>query len=89
MHISWIAPINTESPKISRYEVIAHRANNNNAMPVNISTADNTTFVNVTGLLPGTTYILTIVAVVERGGVIARSEESDPLVNIMTITSGI
>ena len=74
---------------ISRYEVIARQIDNDSAMPVNISTADNNTFINVTGLLPGTAYNLTVVAVVEGGGVIARSEESDPLGNITTTTTGV
>ena len=81
LNIIWTAPINIMS-LISHYEVIARQIDNINTMlvnTVNISTADNTTFVNVTGLLPGTAYNLTVAAVAEGGGVIARSEESDPL----------
>ena len=83
----WDAPFEVESP-ISYYEVIARATDNNNAGLVNVSTTDNSTFFNVTGLLPGTTYNLTVVAVSQGGGVIARGPESTPLGNIMTDVTG-
>ena len=86
LRVCWTAPLEIMNP-ISRYEVIA-RPIDVNARPVTVSTADNSTFVNVTGLLPGTTYNLTVVAIVEGGGVVARSQESEPLGNIMTATTG-
>ena len=39
--------------------------------------ATNVTFYNVTGLLLGTTYELTVVAISEGGNITARSPESD------------
>ena len=55
---------------------------------MNMSTPDNNTFVNVTNLLPGTTYNFTVVAVIEAGDVIARSVESVPFDDITTATTG-
>ena len=40
-------------------------------------TNTNVTSFNITGLLPGTVYELTVVAVSEGGNVTARSPESD------------
>ena len=42
------------------------------------NTSTNATFYNVTGLLPGTTYVLTVVAVSQGGDIFAVSELSDP-----------
>ena len=39
-----------------------------------VTTSTNATFFNVTGLLPGTTYELTVVAVSQGGDVVATSE---------------
>ena len=50
------------------------------------NTTTNTSFVNVTGLLPGTTYELTVVAVSQGGDVIALSQPSDPVVDATEVT---
>lgn len=62
-----------ESP-ISHYEIIAREVDGQGALTVSTSTS--TTLSNVTGLLPGTAYKLTVVAVSEGGNVLARSPES-------------
>ena len=48
------------------------------------STLDNSTFINVTGLNSSTTYNFSVVAVIEAGEVVARSEESEHLKDIRT-----
>lgn len=50
----------------------------------NRSTLDNSTFINVTGLIHSTTYNFSVVAVIEAGEVVARSEESAVLEDIGT-----
>ena len=85
--ICWDAPFEIESP-ISNYEIIARATDDDNTGLVNVSTTDNSTFFNVTGLLPGTTYNLTVVAVSQGGSVIARGPESAPLEDVMTEVTG-
>ena len=65
-----------DSP-ISYYEIRARAVNGGDS---EILTTDTTRNVNVTGLLPGTAYELTVVAVSEGGNVTARSPESDSVV---------
>ena len=50
------------------------------------NTISNETFYSVTGLLPGTTYELTVVAVSQGGDVIAESQASIPIVNTTGVT---
>ena len=50
------------------------------------STLCGLTFFNVTGLLPGTTYELTVVAVSQGGDIVARSQPGDPIVDITGVT---
>ena len=50
----------------------------------NRSTLDNSTFINVTGLNPSTTYNFSVVAVIKAGEVVTRSKESAVLNNIGT-----
>ena len=50
------------------------------------NTTMDTSFVNVTGLLPGTTYELTVVAVSQGGNVVASSQPSDPVINTTEVT---
>ena len=50
------------------------------------NTISNKTFYSVTGLLPGTTYELTVVAVSQGGNVIAESQPSRPIVNTTGVT---
>ena len=73
--MSWTAPLIADSP-ISRYEITA-RSFENSAGVVMASTMSSVTFLNVTGLLPGTTYELTVVAVSEGGDVITKGPESE------------
>ena len=51
-----------------------------------INTITNETFSDVTGLLPGTTYELTVVAVSQGGSVIAESQASSPILNTTGVT---
>ena len=87
IHVCWGRPFNAES-LISRYEITARPANVDIAM-VTVTTTNNSTFFNVTGLLPGTTYDLTVVAVSQGGDVIARSQESEPVRGIITGVTGV
>ena len=50
------------------------------------NTITNETFYSVTGLLPGTTYELTVVAVSRGGNVVARSQPSDSIVDTTGVT---
>ena len=50
------------------------------------NTTTNATYFNVTDLLPGTTYELTVVAVSQGGDIVARSEASDPVVDSTGVT---
>ena len=63
---------------ISYYEILA-RAVDRGEM-VTMETDTNTTSFNVTGLLPGQVYELTVVAVSLKGVINARSVESDSVV---------
>ena len=63
-----------DSP-ISRYEIIAREVDGSGV--VTGTTTTTATFFNVTGLLPATTYMLTVVAISEGGDVIAKSPESE------------
>ena len=64
--IHWEAPFVAKSP-ISCYAINTHNLNRTAAGRKNdvvvVNTITNVTFFNVTGLLPGTTYELTVVAV--------------------------
>ena len=83
IQISWQPPLTIDFP-ISRYEVIAQATDNPDVIIRNMSTLNNNTLVNVTDLLPGTMYNLTVVAVIEAGEVVTRGVESVPLGDIMT-----
>ena len=85
--ICWNSPFVAESP-ISHYEIIA-RASNADVAMVTVTTANSSTYFNVTGLLPGTSYELTVVAVSQGGDVIARSQESDPVQGVITGVTGV
>ena len=63
---------------ISHYEIIARTVDHGEI--VTIKTDTNVTSFNVTGLLPGTIYELTVVAVTLEGGINTKSIESDSIV---------
>ena len=71
-----------DSP-ISCYEIIAREVDGSGV--VTVTTTTNITFFNVTGLLPGTIYELTVVAIYEDGNITTKSPESDSVV--MGVTS--
>ena len=88
--ICWEAPLEFSSP-ISFYTVSARNLNDTggddtSAHVVTRNTTNNSTFFNVTGLLPGTTYELTVVAVSQGGDVIAKSQPSEPVVSTTGLT---
>ena len=71
--ITWEAPDKIEYPgATTSYEI---RINNSHtdAGPLLLTTGNNETFFNVTGLLPGTAYELTVVAVSQVGDMVAKS----------------
>ena len=87
VQISWDSPLVVEFP-ISYYEILARAGDSVGEIIRNISTPDNRTFVNVTALLPGTTYNFTVAAVIRGGNVISRGPESLPLQDVSTEFSG-
>ena len=82
IRICWIAPVDSFSP-ITFYSISIWNLSSTDAMAsvVVVNTATNDTFLNVTGLLPGTTYELTVVAVSQVGDIVARSKASDPIIH--------
>ena len=80
--ICWTAP--SGDSMISRYEILAREVNGSGL--VNVTTGNNSTFFNVTGLLPATTYSLSVVAVAEGGVIVARGSESEPEVDMTGVT---
>ena len=83
----WDAPFNFDSP-ISFYTINARNLNSSEGMDALVvtNTSTNATFFNVTGLLPGTTYELTVVAVSQGGDVVATSEPSASIVETTELT---
>ena len=68
------------SAMISFYEIVAQAVNSDAAATMNISTSDDRTHFNVTGLIPGATYKISVVAVSEHGaGMTLRSLPSVPI----------
>ena len=80
--ICWTAP--SGDSMISRYEILAREVDGSGL--VNMTTGNNSTFFNVTGLLPATTYSLSVVTVAEGGAVVARGSESEPEVDMTGVT---
>ena len=80
--ICWTAP--SGDSMISRYEILAREVNS--SALVTVITCNNSTFFNVTGLLPATTYSLSVVALSEGGVVVARGNESEPEVDMTGVT---
>ena len=84
--LCWKASVQSDSP-ISYYFIRACSVNSSAEIDkVTANTMSNETFFNVTGLLPGTTYELTVVAVSQGGDVVARSQPSDPIVDTTGVT---
>ena len=85
--ICWEAPLDSDSP-ISFYTISAHNLNNTSGMDdiVIRNTTNNSTLFNVTGLFPGTTYKLTVVAVSQGGDIIAKSQPSEPATHTTGLT---
>ena len=82
--LHWESPLEVDFP-ISYYEIVVTKLIDvGAAQQENRSTLDNSTFINVTGLSPDTTYNFSIVAVIEAGEVVARSDRSAVLEDIRT-----
>ena len=85
--VCWEAPVQSDS-RISYYLIRACNLNSSQTEvdKVVTNTITNETFYNVTGLLPGTTYELTVVAVSQGGDIITESQASGPIVNTTGVT---
>ena len=84
--VCWEAPVQSDS-HISYYLLRACSLNSSvDSDKVTTTTISNETFYSVTGLLPGTTYELTVVAVSQGGDVVAKSQASDPIVDKTRVT---
>ena len=85
--VCWEAPVQSDSP-ISYYSIRACNLNSTQTEvdKVVTNTITNETFSSVTGLLPGTTYELTVVAVSQGGDIVAESQASSPIVNTTGVT---
>ena len=85
--IQWRPPSNSITP-IAHYVISAIRIGHDGAaLVIEIDTAATILSYNVTGLLPGTTYELTVVAVSQGGNVVAKSQPSNSVI-ITTNFSG-
>ena len=87
--VSWEEPRDILSP-ISYYLVNINYLNSTDNLRVDDAFIRNTTtdvrIFNITDLLPGTTYGLTVVAVSQGGDVVATSEPSEPVVRTTGFT---
>ena len=83
--VCWEAPFTFDSP-ISYYLITATNLNDTTAEVLTRNTMTNSTFYNMTGLLPGTTYKLNVAAVSQGGNIIATSEPSDPVAHTTGFT---
>ena len=84
--VCWEAPLQSDS-HISYYSISVCNLNSSAESSKAISNMiTNATSFNVTGLFPGTTYELTVVAVSQGGEVVARSQPSDPIVDTTGVT---
>ena len=82
--LRWESPLEVDFP-ISYYEIVVTKLIDvGAAQQENRSTLNNSTFVNVTGLSSDTIHAFSVVAVVEAGEVVARSDRSAVLENIRT-----
>ena len=86
--VCWDAPVMADS-LISHYQIRACNLNSSaesNNLKATTNMITNDTFYNVTGLVPGTTYELTVVAVSQGGNIIAESQPSGPIINTTGVT---
>ena len=85
--VCWEAPIQSDS-HISYYSIRACNLNSTQTEvdKVVTNTLTNEIFSSVTGLLPGTTYELTVVAVSQGGDIIAEGQASGPIINTTGVT---
>ena len=85
--ICWETPLVADSP-ITFYSIKASNLNATGGMDgiVITNTTTNSTFFNVTGLLPGTTYELNVVAVSQGGNIFAESQASDSILITTKVT---
>ena len=83
----WEAPVQSDS-HISYYILSICNLNNTQSEgdKVITNTISNETLYSVTGLLPGTTYELTVVAVSQEGDIIALSQASIPIIHTTGVT---
>lgn len=79
IRVHWEAPVVAISP-ISYYLITARNLNNTGELDIVANTTTSVTISSVTGLLPGTTYELTVVAVSHGGDVMGKSEPSESVV---------
>jgi hypothetical protein len=79
--IQWSPPSNSNNNNspVAYYLINATRTRQGDGI-VFISTSRLVTSYNVTGLLPGTTYELTVVAVSQGGDVVAKSQPSNAVI---------
>ena len=86
--VCWEEPRNILSP-ISYYLINITNLNNTGGVDdtfIRNTTSDHRVF-NITSLLPGTTYELTVVAVSQGGDIFAESQASDSLPIVTKVTS--
>ena len=88
VQLCWEPPLVADSP-ITFYTISALNLNTTGEMNdiVLRNTTTNSTFFNMTSLLPGITYELTVMAVSHGGDIFAVSQASDSL-QITTIVTG-
>ena len=86
--VCWNPPVLEANSPISYYLIGARNLNSTGGMDdvVVANTTANATLFNVTGLLPGTTYELTVVAVSQQGDVVAKSGPSHPVTATTRVT---
>ena len=84
LFITWTSQVKAEYP-VTSYEI---KQNSSDTAALMLSTTNNDTFYNVTGLLPGITYELSVVAVSQVGDVIAKSRIGNNFVVKMTEVTG-
>ena len=80
IRVHWEAPYLVTSSSISYYLIIAYNLNSSDGIATEANTTTNATIFTISGLIPGTTYELILVAVSQGGDVIAKSEPSESVI---------